>query len=171
MLSPITQNSLWHLQLLSVRNKKEILMKMSQWGWTSSQPDVLLEGARIIRPFLPELLSQYVVTVSPNLAAMPAPVVVDQTLALALAVAQTGQKVDFLIVGTLSAYEPTREWMRRYLEDDLEANLDYIPTPGKPPKVPPAGVCTCPGGDLTWYRRTKGQPVPSCPNHGTLTCT
>ncbi len=140
-------------------------------GQSRDQYDDLLEGARIIRPFLPELLHQQVVTVSATLASIPARDVVDQTLAHSLELARTGQKVDFLIMGSLSAYEPTREWIRRYLEDDLEPSLNYIPTPGKPPQLPPAGVCTCSHGDFTWYQRTKGQPVPSCPNHGPLTCT
>ena len=128
-------------------------MSMQQPMQPMPQANDILEGARTIRPYLPDLLS-------PADAAS-----VDSALAELLAMARAGQKVDTQITDVLSSRQPTREWMRRYLAGQFAP----LPSPSPSP-LPPLKKCACPQGDFVWYQRSVGQTPPPCPTHGSLTC-
>jgi hypothetical protein len=117
-----------------------------------SQADAILECARTIRPYLPDLLR------SADAASL------DRALAELLAKAQMGQKVEAQITDVLSSRQPTRKWMRQY----LAGTISYPPGTINPP--PPLKKCVCPHGDFVWYQGSVGQTPPPCPTHGPLTC-
>lgn len=127
---------------------------MSQGKPTDPANDIL-EGARTIRPYLPDLLR-------------PADAdFVDRDLAELLAMARAGQRVGSQITDVLSSRQPTREWMRRYLAGQF---VPYSGPPGSPSPHPALKKCVCPQGDFVWYQRSVGQTPPPCPTHGSLTC-
>ncbi len=114
------------------------------------QSNDILEGARTIRPYLPDLLS-------PADAAS-----VDRTLSELLEMAKAGQNVAPQIMDVLSSRQPTRQWIRRYLASGLP--------PGPISPQPPLKKCVCPLGDYVWYQGSVGQTPPPCPTHGPFNC-
>lgn len=116
-------------------------------------PEDVLEGARSIRPYLPELLRSEAEQV-------------DQQLADLLKKAKAGQQVDQQILELLKSHRKTHDWMAVFLSPK-QASKGYQRLPGNIGAVS-AQKFVCPEGDYVWYRRTARTPVPSCPNHGEL---
>ncbi|HEY9659603.1 MAG TPA: hypothetical protein V6C65_14180 [Allocoleopsis sp.] len=122
---------------------------------SSSQfdPEEILECARAIRPFLPELLGAEAEQV-------------DRQLAELLAQAKVGQQVDAQILELLKSHSKTRQWAAEFLSpkevpkgfDRLPGNMDSVS----------AQKYVCPQGDYIWYRRSVGVPIPICPSHPDL---
>jgi hypothetical protein len=126
----------------------------------TSQPDVL-QAAREIRPYLPELLT------SADLER------VVHRLEQAIAAAQDQPDQSDTIRGLLSETELTREWMRLYLEEGKPAAeiltiiRTYKPLPGKAGAIAsPRYRCPVASCHQTWYRRAANADIPDCPIHG-----
>lgn len=126
----------------------------------TSSPDVL-QAAQAIRPYLAELLEL------PDADAMR------QRLELALSATANSTTQQAEIRRVLSLAEPTREWLRLYLEEQkpaaeiLSLIRTYQPLPGKAGTVEsPRYVCPVASCHQTWYRRDAAAEVPNCPIHG-----
>lgn len=120
---------------------------------TLLQSDKILEGAREIRAYLPELLGDQA----------PA---VDRDLAALLAQAQRGETVDDLLLRLLKDHEATYLWMGEYLSTRRVAK-GFESLPGRSGAIA-AAKYICPEGDYVWYQRSTGQTIPRCPTHGEL---
>jgi len=126
----------------------------------TSSPDVL-QAAQAIRPYLAELLER------------PDANVMGERLELALNATTDTAAQQAEIRRVLSVAEPTREWLRLYLEEQkpaaeiLSIIRTYQPLPGKAGVVASPRYC-CPVASChqTWYRRKVGAEVPHCPIHG-----
>ena len=116
-------------------------------------PEEVLECARSIRPFLPELLGT---------EAEP----FDRQLAELLAQANPGQQVDDQILELLKSHAKTRQWAAEFLSPK-EVTRGFDRLPGNMGSVS-AQKYVCPQGDYVWYRRSVGIPIPICPSHPEL---
>lgn len=115
----------------------------------------VLEAARIIRLYLPNLLGAEAETV-------------DRALAELLVRAESGEAVDNQILELLAESNATREWTRQFL-------IDKIPPPVMRSYDPLAGsvsvidantfVCQVPGCPQIWYRPKAGIDPPLCQEH------
>ena len=110
----------------------------------------VLEGARSIRPYLPELLRA-----EPN--------EVDQQLAALLEQAKAGQQVDQQILEILKSRPKTKNWIAEFLSSD-QVSKGYQAPPGRAGVVS-APKYSCPEGDYIWYQRSAGTSAPACPTH------
>ena len=126
----------------------------------TSYPDVL-QAAKAIRPYLAELLER------PDANAM------GDRLELALNASTDTAAQQAEIRRVLSVAEPTREWLRLYLEEQkpvaeiLSIIRTYHPLPGKAGVVAsPRYRCPVASCHQMWYRREVGTEVPNCPIHG-----
>lgn len=117
------------------------------------EPKDVLEGARSIRPYLPELLG-------------PEAVQVDQKLANLLAEAKAEKQVDKQILELLKSYNATRNWLAEFLSPK-QVSKGYQRLPGSSQAIS-AQKYVCPEGDYIWYQRSVGMPAPTCPTHGEL---
>lgn len=122
----------------------------------------LLEVARVIRSYLPDLLGSGARSC-------------DQRIAGLLAAARSGQNVDEDLATALQQSPAVHVWAAQVLQDerhrppDLQPafELGFEPLPGAGGPVQAAKYC-CPHDDFVWWRRSAGQAVPSCPTHGAL---
>lgn len=122
----------------------------------------LLEVARVIRSYLPGLVGSEAGTY-------------DQRIAGLLAAARSGRNVDQELTVVLQQSSEVHEWAARVLQDDRHrppdlqpaSELGFEPLPGAGGPVQAAKYC-CPEDDFVWWRRSAGQAVPSCPDHGAL---
>jgi hypothetical protein len=114
----------------------------------------ILELARSIRPYLPELLPQ------------PTAAELDQTLADLLAQADSNPSVPLLIQKHLRSHDTTREWANQFLGNPKFAGTyrQYNPLAGQPSDVS-ATTFKCPQCDHTWDRPRIGMQPPPCPIH------
>jgi len=120
----------------------------------------LLDVARSIRPYLPELLGDRAEEC-------------DRQLARLLSDAAAGADVSPAIAEVLAEHPPALDWAARVLEDDLHRPPDLQPyaersidLPGEARPVH-ARRYECPvDGNYVWWRRSVGVPVRSCPEHG-----
>lgn len=116
-------------------------------------PEEMLECARSIRPFLPELLASEAEQF-------------DLQLAEFLAQAKTGQQVDAQILALLKSHPKTKQWSAEFLSPkQVPKGFDRLP--GNMGSVS-AQKYVCPQGDYVWYRRSVGIPIPVCPSHPDL---
>ncbi len=117
--------------------------------------EAVLEGARRIRHFLPQLLEAETATG------------MDQELARLLAQARQGEKVDNAILLVVARERSTRAWMQAFLEleDPARGLKGGEALPGHPSPVN-ADRFVCPEDDYVWCRHSVGEPVPLCPTHG-----
>lgn len=115
--------------------------------------EMILEGARSIRPFLPELLGD---------DAGP----VDHQVAKLLAQAKAGQETHEQILELLKSYPETRTWMAEFLGETRSVK-GFEELPGQGQAIS-ASKYRCPEDDYTWFRRVVGETVPKCPTHGVL---
>ncbi|MEM0979124.1 MAG: hypothetical protein AAGH78_02515 [Cyanobacteria bacterium P01_H01_bin.58] len=112
----------------------------------------LLEAAKSIRPFLPQLLNEQAQKV-------------DQQLADFIIRYQEGEQVENQIISLLASYDATRQWMREFLGVDaaLARSKGYSPLPGIPKIDAPRYAC--PEGDYIWHHIDSSDPIPTCPTH------
>jgi hypothetical protein len=120
----------------------------------------VLELARAIRPYLPELLGEHAAEV-------------DRKLANLLAAAGRGAAVASAVLECLRERDATHGWGAAFLETGLPPDVaglgtvwrHYDPLPGEGAPVL-VDKYACPAGDYVWYRRSRGQSPPACPTHG-----
>ena len=122
----------------------------------------VLEAARAIRWYLPELVG-------------PAAEEVDRQLAEALAATAGGEDAKRRVRVVLDGHEGTRAFLSAVLDDAPEyrppqvrsgssRGAGYSPLPGPPGPIDADKFC-CPCGDYVWYRQEVGVPVPACKTH------
>lgn len=121
----------------------------------------VLQAAREIRPYLPELL----MSAEANSLAL--------RLEQAIAAAQQDEAQQVTILALLSEAESTREWTRLFLEEGkpaaeiLQIIRTYHPLPGKTGAIAsPRYRCPVASCHQTWYRREVEAAIPDCPIHG-----
>jgi hypothetical protein len=115
----------------------------------------VLEAARIIQPYLPDLLGSE----SDN---------VDRTLVDLLAKVESGEAVDNQILEFLAERDATREWTRQFLIDKMPPPVmrSYDPLAGPVSQIDAnAFACPEPNCNYVWYRPKAGIEAPMCPNH------
>lgn len=115
----------------------------------------ILEASRVIRLYLPDLLST---------EAEP----IDQALANLLDKASSGEKVDNQILELLAERDATREWTRQFLSDKVPPPVTrrYDPLAGSPSVIDAnTFVCPVPGCSIVWYRPKAGIESPECKEH------
>ena len=117
-------------------------------------PEDILELARSIRPYLPELLPS------------PTSAEVEQTLADLLAQADSNPSTSLLIQKCLRSHDTTREWANQFLGDPefADTHRHYNPWAGRPSSVS-ATTFKCPQCDYTWDRPRIGMQPPPCEVH------
>lgn len=115
----------------------------------------VLEGARVIRLYLPYLLGEEAKTV-------------DRTLAELLIRAKSGEAVDNQILELLADRDATREWTQQFLEDKVPPPVmrGYDPLAGSVSRID-ANTFVCPTAscNAVWYRPKQGIDPPSCKVH------
>jgi hypothetical protein len=115
----------------------------------------ILEAARVIQPYLPDLLGAEAVTV-------------DQALAALLAKAAAGEAVENPILELLAERDATREWAQQFLIDKMPPPVtrSYDPLAGSQSFIDAdAFICTVPGCPQVWYCPKAGIAPPPCPEH------
>lgn len=117
------------------------------------EPEDVLEGARSIRPYLPELLGAEAAQF-------------DRKVAHLLAQAKARKQVDKQLLELLKSNDSTRNWLAEFLSPPL-VSKGYQPLPGSG-QMTSARKYICPEGDYVWYQRSIGIPTPTCPTHGEL---
>jgi len=121
-------------------------------------PEDVLECARSIRPFLPDLLGSE----AENF---------DRQLADLLALSKTRTPVNTKILELLTSHPKTRQWAAEFLASQPTSkganSRGYERLPGSSDAVS-APKYACPQGDYVWYRRSVGIPIPVCPTHPQL---
>lgn len=118
-------------------------------------PEDILETARTIGPYLPDLVGAEAETVQIALATY-------------LAKAQAGEAVDNDILELLAQRDATREWARQFLQDKVPPPVtrSYDPLAGSVSVIAAATfVCPVEGCDYVWYRPRAGIAPPNCPIH------
>jgi hypothetical protein len=123
----------------------------------------IVEVARVIRPFLPELVG---LVMADEL---------DTRIANILN-ASSRENVQSDLTSLLNSHEATSDFMAEVLDDAPDfrpprfqpwtlRDAGYQPPPGS---VQPlyAGKFGCPKGDYVWYRPRLGVAIPACPTHG-----
>jgi hypothetical protein len=122
----------------------------------------LLEVARVMRSYLPELVGSEAESY-------------DRRIAGLLASARSGRDVEEELTAVLQQLDQVHAWAAQVLQDDHHRppdqqpvfELGFEPLPGAAGPVPAVKYC-CPEGDYVWWRRSVGQTAPSCPSHGSL---
>lgn len=122
----------------------------------SFTPAQVLDCARTIRPFLPELLP------AEEAATL------DQQLAILLAQAKAGDIVVAPILEALKRHVSTRSWAAEFLSPEpVSKGPGDTQLPGRMSALS-APRYECPEGDYVWYQRSVGSPVQPCPTHPDL---
>jgi len=119
--------------------------------------EVVLEAARAIRFYLPDLTG-------------PGAEGLDEQLASLLAAAGRGELVVERLLDVLDDHPATHSWVAGFLEYQLppeavETRERYAGLPGHG-EVTRAPRFLCPSGDFSWYRTRVGLVPPRCPTHG-----
>lgn len=115
----------------------------------------VIEAARIIQPYLPDLLG-------------PEAPTVDRALVDLLAKVESGEAVDNQILEFLAERDATREWTRQFLTDKMPPPVmrSYDPLAGSVSKIDAnAFACPEPNCNYVWYRPKAGIEAPLCPEH------
>jgi hypothetical protein len=115
----------------------------------------VIEAARVIQPYLPDLLGAEATTV-------------DQALAALLAKAAAGEAVDNPILELLAERDTTREWAQKFLIDKMPPPVmrTYDPLAGSQSVIDAnTFVCTVPACPRIWHRPKAGITPPLCPEH------
>ncbi|MEA5467119.1 hypothetical protein [Leptothoe sp. PORK10 BA2] len=118
----------------------------------------VLETARVIRLYLPDLLGAEAETV-------------DRALAELLTRAESGEAVDNPILELLAERDPTREWTSQCLNDKIPPPVmrSYDSLAGSVSVIDAnAFVCEVPGCSRIWYRPKVGIEPPLCQEHHIL---
>lgn len=122
----------------------------------------VLEAARAIRPYLPDLVG-------------PASDRVDREIAILLAAEGRGEDIANQMRALLDADEVTADFVAEVLDDaphyrppdrqpDTLRGVQRLP--GDVGPVLHAGRFACPHGDYVWYRPAVSVSTPPCPTHG-----
>ncbi|MGW2587041.1 hypothetical protein ACWCYZ_38135 [Streptomyces virginiae] len=121
--------------------------------------DLVLDAARALRGDL----EQVVGSPEPHSDAVE----LDRRLAALLAVANTGSDVKEELHDLLLSDTKTRGWYLGFLSHGMPPDLVLTRESGPPGSGEPVSVpkFCCPGGDMTWYRRSVGQNAPRCSIH------
>ena len=118
-------------------------------------PEDILECARSIRPYLPELLDA------------DTDEAFDQQLSDLLAQAKAGQSVDQQILAFVTSKPKTRQWAAEFLSP-----ARIVKGFQRPPGISQTSSAKkyiCPeGSDYIWYRRSIAIPIQRCPTHKVL---
>lgn len=114
------------------------------------QPEDILETARAIRPYLPQLLHP---TPAANL---------DQRLGDLLAEAEQNPSIPLLVLKQLREHSTTREWAENFLRDQqfADQHRGYNPLVGEHTVNPAKFIC--PQCSYTWSREAN-EEIPLCP--------
>ena len=115
----------------------------------------ILNAARVIRPYLPDLLGT-------ESAAL------NNALDNLLAKAASGESIDNQILELLAERDATREWTRQFLSDKVPPPVtrSYDPLAGAPSVIDAnTFVCQVPGCPRVWYRPKAGIEPPNCQEH------
>lgn len=124
------------------------------------QSEVILEGAKVIRYHLPELLGAGAEEFDMRVA---------EVLNSGQPDAERAQQLLKLLAGSPA----TAEWLADFLSSgqlpdpratDLELRSYYAPPAGQH-SPPPTAKYVCPRGDFIWYQPMVGVPVPRCRTH------
>lgn len=131
--------------------------------WTMQGNEPVLEAARAIRPFLPEMKG------------LANPEDVDRRLVLLLRAAGEGIDVEGQVVDLLRANPSTHDWAIKFIEFGVPPGTDQVLKGGGGAgyQVPPgraapvrASRYECPvDGLFAWYRRTAMDEIPDCRDH------
>lgn len=119
--------------------------------------DDILEGARVIRPYLEELLGEEEAER------------VDTDLQELLRRAEAGYQVDALILQVLTHHDATRIWFEEYLrkihpsEASEQGEKSFEQLTSKIAMQSP--LYRCPNCNYEWHRRSVAQSIPKCPTH------
>lgn len=119
------------------------------------KPEDIVEAARVIRLYLPDLLGTESETV-------------DQALADLQTRAAAGESIDNPILELLAERDATREWTRQFLSDKIPPPVmrSYDPLAGSPSVIDATTyVCQVPGCPRVWYRPKAGFEPPLCQEH------
>jgi hypothetical protein len=113
----------------------------------------VLEAARAIRPYLPDL--------APDVGEQ-----LDGDLAALLSAAADGDDVRLDVARLLRSEPATREWTQEFLRlrQPPEVVKAFEPAPGHGAPVP-ALKFVCPLGDYVRYAAGVGERIESCPSH------
>ena len=115
----------------------------------------ILETARVIHPYLSDLLGPEAETVS-------------HTLTRLITEAEADEAVANQILELLAAREATRKWSRQFLQDKMPpiVNRSYTPLPGEISRIDASQfVCPEQGCLSVWYKPKTGVEPPLCPKH------
>lgn len=115
----------------------------------------ILEAARVIQPYLPDLLGAEAATV-------------DQALATLLDKAAAGESVENPILELLAKRDATRQWAQQFLRDKTPPPVmrSYDPLAGSQSVINAnTFVCEVPDCPRIWHRPKFGMAPPPCPEH------
>lgn len=115
-----------------------------------NEKEGLLDGARVLRGVLPELIDEGSAALDAQLAAL-------------LESSSKGEDVHERLLKTVASHEETRIWMAQHLGLAMMEKA-YRGLPGHPNPVP-APRYDCPKGDYSFFRRSVAVPLPKCPTH------
>ncbi|NEZ66348.1 hypothetical protein D0962_26915 [Leptolyngbyaceae cyanobacterium CCMR0082] len=112
----------------------------------------ILEAAKTIRQFLPNLLEGQASEFDQQLAAL-----INRHLA--------GEPLGNQITSLLASNPETRKWMRDFLSIDSGQTRGGVfnPLPGLPNIDAPRYIC--PEKDYIWHHIDSSDPIPRCPTH------
>ncbi|NEZ55825.1 hypothetical protein [Adonisia turfae] len=112
----------------------------------------ILEAAKIIRQFLPNLLESQASEF-------------DQQLADLINRHQAGEPLVNQITSLLASNSETCKWMHDFLGTDSTRTRggEFSPLPGLPNIDAPRYVC--PENDYIWHHIDGSDPIPNCPTH------
>lgn len=124
------------------------------------EEEPILEAARAIRAYLPDLLGD-------------AALEVDRSIADLFSAGAGGAQITQGLARVLTEHTETREWTAQLLSNgkllppEISVLIDRgaAPPPGDPGVVS-AVRYVCPQGDYVRYRTSVSEQVPSCPTHG-----
>jgi hypothetical protein len=126
----------------------------------------VLEAARAVRPYLPELVGPDAGRADRRIADLLAAAGLGEDVAAELWSVLTGtEAIAAFVVEVLddAPYYRPPEWQP---SNPRGGGLEHLPGPAGP--VQHAGKYACPQGDYVWYRAAVGTPVPQCPTHGSI---
>jgi hypothetical protein len=120
----------------------------------------VLEAARVIRLYLPDLVGAEAE-------------IVDRTLAKLLAKAESGEAIENQILALLAEHDATREWTQQFLIDKVPPPVmrsyhpvAYDPLAGSVSRIDAKTfICSIADCQITWYQPKAGINPPPCPEH------
>ena len=115
----------------------------------------VLEAARVIQPYLPDLLGTEAATV-------------DQALASKVAKVASGEVGVNSILELLAERDTTREWTQKFLIDKMPPPVmrNYDPLAGSQSIIDAnTFICEVPDCPGIWHRPKAGIAPPLCPEH------